>query len=80
MNGQKKSRVDNLEKRVAAITNVLQHLLNESQMLKDLSVGTLETVKLLPGYDKAIEELKNKNEEMQQVSENETKLEIPDGQ
>jgi hypothetical protein len=49
-------------------------------MLKDLSVGTLETVKLLPGYDKAIEELKNKNEEMQQVSENETKLEIPDGQ
>jgi cell shape-determining protein MreC len=80
MNGQKKSRVDNLEKRVAAITNVLQHLLNESQMLKDLSVGTLETVKLLPGYDKAIEELKKKNEEMQQVSENETKLEIPDGQ
>ena len=80
MNGQKKSRVDNLEKRLAAITNVLQHLLNESQMLKDLSVGTLETVKLLPGYDKAIEELKNKNEEMQQVSENETKLEIPDGQ
>ncbi|GEM_PF-1204547 len=80
MNGQKKSRVDNLEKRVAAMTNVLQHLLNESQMLKDLSIGTLETVKLLPGYDKAIEELKNKNEEMQQVSENETKLEIPDGQ
>jgi gas vesicle protein len=78
MKGQKQSRTDNLEKRMAAMTNVMQQVINELSMLKDLSVGTLETIKLMPDYSEALEKLKKKNEEMQQMSEGEGRLEIPD--
>jgi len=37
---------------------VTQHLLNEITQVKDLAIGTLETIKKMPGYEKAIEELK----------------------
>ena len=60
MNGQKQSRVDNLEKRMAATTSVMQQLINELSYLKDLSIGTLETIKQMSGYEKAIEKLKEK--------------------
>jgi len=80
MKGQKQSRVDNLEKRMAAVTNVLQQLINELNNVKTISMGTLQTIKEMPDYDEAIEKLKKKNEEMQQVSEGEARLEIPDDQ
>ena len=60
MNGQKQSRLDNLEKRMAAATNVIQQIINELSHLKDLSIGTLETVKNIEGYEQAIEKLKEK--------------------
>jgi len=44
---KKQSRVDLLEKKVQALINV----------------GTLETVKLMPKYDEAIEQLKEKARE-----------------
>ena len=78
MKGQKQSRVDNLEKRMASVTNVLQQLINELNNIKTISMGTLQAIKEMPDYDEAIEKLKKKNEEMQQVSEGEAKLEIPD--
>ena len=36
----------------------VQHLLDENTQLRNLAVGTLEALKLMPGYDKAIENLK----------------------
>ena len=78
MKGQKQSRVDNLEKRMAAVTNVLQQLINEIENTKIMALGVHQTIKEMPDYDEAIEKLKKKNEEMQQVSEREAKLEIPD--
>jgi hypothetical protein len=60
MKGQKQSKVDLLEKRIEALIRVVQQLLDENAYLKDLSVGTLETIKLMPDYDKAIEKLKEK--------------------
>ena len=78
MKGQKQSRVDNLVKRMAAVTNVLQQLINELNNIKTISMGTLQTIKEMPDYNEAIEKLKKKNEEMQQVSEGEAKLEIPE--
>ena len=45
MSDKKQSRLDNLEKRMAAVTNVIQQLINEISYLKDLSIGTLETIK-----------------------------------
>ena len=69
MKGQKQSRQDLLEKKVQALINVVQQLLSENTYLKDLSVGTLEAIKLMPGYEEAIEQLKEKIKE-----ESETKL------
>ena len=60
MNGQKQSRLDNLEKRMAATTNVIQQVINELSYLKNLSIGTLETIKNMEGYEQAIEKLKEK--------------------
>jgi len=59
------------------LTNVVQHMMNDNMHLRDLSVGTLETVKLMPGYDKAIEFLKkdliNKKENKDGVKQQDTK-------
>tara|TARA_B100000902_G_C26858628_1_gene691906 strand:+ start:255 stop:482 length:228 start_codon:yes stop_codon:yes gene_type:complete len=63
MKGSKQSRTDLLEKKMQALIGVVQQLLDENAYLKDLSVGTLETVKLMPGYDEAIEQLKTKLKE-----------------
>ena len=70
MKGQKSSRVDLLEKKIQALINVVQQLLDENAYLKDLAVGTLETIKQMPDYDEAIEKLKNKiSEESRQTEE-----------
>ena len=78
MKGQKQSRVDNLEKRIAAMTNVMRQLINEVENTKIMALGIHQTIKEMPDYDEAIEKLKAKNEEMQQMSEGKAGLEIPD--
>ena len=60
MKGQKQSKIDLLNKKIKALINVVQQLLEENSYLKNLSVGTLEAVKLMPGYDEAIKKLKQK--------------------
>jgi hypothetical protein len=60
MKGSKQSRTDLLEKKVQALIGVVQQLLDENAYLKDLAVGTLETIKQMPDYEKAIEDLKKK--------------------
>lgn len=60
MKGQKQSRVDNLEKRMAAVTNVLQQIINEVENTKTLAFGMHETIKAMPDYEEAIEKLKEK--------------------
>tara|TARA_R100000654_G_scaffold70349_1_gene100564 strand:+ start:8 stop:247 length:240 start_codon:yes stop_codon:yes gene_type:complete len=52
-----------MKNKIDAMTRVLQQLINETSHLRELGVGTLETVKLLPGYEDAIEKLKTKMEE-----------------
>ena len=60
MKGMKGSRVDLLEKKMEALIRVVQQILDENNYLKDLAVGTLETVKNMEGYEQAIEKLKEK--------------------
>ena len=57
-----------MQNKILALTNVMQQVISELNHLRELSIGTLETVKLLPGYNEAIEKLKsnlidNKEEE-----------------
>jgi beta-phosphoglucomutase-like phosphatase (HAD superfamily) len=58
MKSQKSSRIDLLEKKIQALIGVVQQLLDENAYLKDLAVGTLETIKCMPDYEEAIEKLK----------------------
>jgi len=53
----KESTLLEMQNKIKALTNVVQHLINENTQLRDLAVGTLETIKLMPDYDKAIEDL-----------------------
>ncbi len=53
----KESTLLEMQNKIKAITSVLQQLINENTQLRDLAVGTLETIKLMPDYDKAIEDL-----------------------
>jgi len=63
MKGSKQSRTDLLEKKIQAAINIIKQLLDENAYLKDLAVGSLETIKLMPGYDEALEKLKQKLKE-----------------
>tara|TARA_R110000796_G_scaffold8550_6_gene27962 strand:+ start:44 stop:274 length:231 start_codon:yes stop_codon:yes gene_type:complete len=56
----KSSKTDVLEKKVNALIGVVKQILDENAYLKDLSVGTLETIKLMNSYEEAIEKLKEK--------------------
>ena len=73
----KESTLLEMKNKIESIGRVLQHLLNETTHLRELSVGTLEAVKLMPGYDEALEQLKerltNKEEETNGAVEQDTK-------
>ena len=73
----KESTLLEMQNKIKALTNVVQNLLSENLQLRDLSVGTLETLKLMPGYDEAIEQLKesltNKEKETNGAVEQDTK-------
>jgi hypothetical protein len=69
MKGQKQSKSDHQAKQIQALINVVKQLLDENTYLKDLSVGTLETVKLMPGYQEAIEQLKEQIKEKENTDE-----------
>tara|TARA_B100000927_G_C16121159_1_gene331258 strand:+ start:210 stop:431 length:222 start_codon:yes stop_codon:yes gene_type:complete len=72
----KESTLLEMQNKIKALTNVVQNLLSENLQLRDLSVGTLETLKLMPGYDKAIEQLKEsvtKKENKDGVKQQDTK-------
>ena len=73
----KESTLLEMKNKIESIGRILQHLLNETTHLRELSVGTLEALKLMPGYGEAIEQLKesltNKEKETNGVVEQDTK-------
>tara|TARA_B100001057_G_scaffold453951_1_gene499254 strand:+ start:3086 stop:3325 length:240 start_codon:yes stop_codon:yes gene_type:complete len=70
----KESTLIEMQNKIKALTNVAQQLINEITHLRELSVGTLETIKLMPDYKDAIEALQKQMEdnvkEKQKVKEN----------
>jgi translation elongation factor EF-1beta len=71
MKSQKASRVDLLEKKIKALTNVMQGVMNDMAQMKDISIGTLETIKLMPDYNEALDKLKENLKKEEEV-ENDT--------
>ena len=76
MKGQKQSKTNLLEKKQQALIKVVQQLLDENAYLKDLAVGTLETIKQMPDYEDAIEKLKTKVAEESSKAEEAKSLEV----
>jgi len=73
----KENTLIEMKNKVEAQNRVLQQIINELAHLRELSVGTFETVKLLPGYDEAIEKLKSNIIEKNKEGK-EKKLEVND--
>ncbi len=73
----KENTLIEMKNKIEAQNRVLQQIINEISHLRELSVGTFETVKLLPGYDEAIEKLKSNIIEKNKEGK-EKKLEVND--
>jgi hypothetical protein len=52
-----------MKNKVEALIRVLQQVISEQQHITTLAAGTLEAVKLMPGYDEAIKTLTEKAKE-----------------
>jgi predicted ATP-grasp superfamily ATP-dependent carboligase len=55
----KESKLFEMQNKLESLGAAVNKLINEAANLKDLSVGTLELVKRLPDYEKALEILKD---------------------
>ncbi|MGB0593438.1 MAG: hypothetical protein ACPGIF_04175 [Flavobacteriales bacterium] len=69
----KESKLIEMKNKVEALTRVVQQLITELQFTRELAVGSLETIKKMPGYNEALEELKN---EVTKKNEDEKKTEV----
>ena len=61
----KESTLLEMQNKIAALTRVIQQMINELNILSTTAMGTLETVKLMPGYQESIDELKAKAKELE---------------
>ena len=61
----KESTLLEMQNKIAALTRVVQQMINEMNILSTTAMGTLETVKLMPGYKESIEQLKAQAAELE---------------
>jgi hypothetical protein len=60
-----------MKNKVETLIRVLQDIMNEQKHLTVLAAGTLETIKLMPGYDDAIKAMTEKAK--QEIEDNKPK-------
>ena len=68
-NIMKESELIIMKRKIEQLGALMQGVLQELTNLRDLSVGTLQTIKNMPDYEEAIKKLE------EQMKENETKKE-----
>tara|TARA_B100000902_G_scaffold128546_1_gene127825 strand:+ start:507 stop:746 length:240 start_codon:yes stop_codon:yes gene_type:complete len=59
----KESTLLEMQNKIKALTNIVQQMISEITHLRELSIGTLETLKLMPNYQDAIDTLKKQMED-----------------
>jgi len=59
----KESTLLEMKNKIEAMGRVIQMLLDEINNIRTLSVGTLETIKHMPGYEDALGKLKEKTKQ-----------------
>tara|TARA_R110000803_G_scaffold167466_1_gene230722 strand:+ start:160 stop:375 length:216 start_codon:yes stop_codon:yes gene_type:complete len=52
-----------MQNKIKSLTNVLNHMMQELDYLRTVSLGTLETIKHMSEYDLALGKIKNKIKE-----------------
>jgi|TARA_A100000172_G_scaffold22231_1_gene12628 gas vesicle protein len=63
-----------MKNKIQSLTNVAQHMMNELEYLRTVSMGTLETIKHMPDYEEALGKIKEKiNKEKDGVKQQDTK-------
>ena len=75
----KESTLIEMQKKVESLTRVMQYVLTESNRLTEMSVGTLELIKMMPDYDKAPDDLKEKNLEQIKKEKEDVKSQVGEG-
>ena len=68
----KENKLIEMRNKVETLGGVANQLIREINNIKQLAIGTLETLKLIPGYEGAIEKLKKQAED-----EKTKKVEVP---
>ena len=66
----KESKLLEMQNKIASLTRVIQQMINELNILSTTAMGTLETVKLMPGYKESIEQLKAQAAELEKENKN----------
>ncbi len=69
----KESKLIEMKNKVESLTRVVQQLITELQFTREVAVGSLETIKKMPGYNEALEDLKN---EVTKKDEDKKKAEV----
>jgi predicted ATP-grasp superfamily ATP-dependent carboligase len=75
----KESTLIEMQKKIESLTRIMQHVLTENNRLTEMSVGTLELIKMMPDYDKALEDLKEKNLEQIKKEKEDVKSQLGEG-
>ena len=78
-NKMKESTLIEMQNKVESLTRVMQYVLTESNRLTEMSVGTLELIKMMPDYDKALEDLKEKNLKQIKKEKEDVKSQVGEG-
>ncbi len=55
----KENTLIEMKNKIEAMARVMQQLITELQFTREVAVGSLETIKKMPGYDEALEQLKS---------------------
>ena len=58
----KEQKLIEMSDKLDKLDQIMQQVIQEMYNLKNLSVGTLETIKRMPDYDEALEKLKADSE------------------
>jgi len=76
----KETTLIEMKNKIDALTRVMQQVIYDINETKDLSRGTLEVIKKIPGYKKAVDDLREEVEKVKDITteanKQEKKLEI----
>jgi hypothetical protein len=71
----KENKLIEMSNKIDTMGSVLNRIVQELNTMKDISVGTTELLKLMPGYKKALKELTKVFEE-KRTEQEDKKLEV----